>query len=130
MMKRILLILLSVSVASSSAFADNERAIHLSKNQPAPYAGVLLSYEQARTIYLELQDCDRIKLINESFKTSIDLYKKNEVEYKTEISDLKIQNEVLAVAVEKSSSNSFWRNTMYFGLGVVLTGMVSYAARH
>lgn len=121
-------ILLSVLVSSNTAFADTE-IINIKKGDIAPFSGVLLSDSQAKMVYGELVNCDKIKLLNKSLSDSIVIYQKNEVLYKSEITEVKTENLSLRTAVDAANSNNFWRDALYFGLGVLTTSAVVYATR-
>lgn len=114
---------------SSRSLCDNNYCV-LSKGDKCPYDGLLVSDAQVSKVNKELENCDKLKLINKSLNKSIELYKLNEIEYKAEISELKIQNVNLDQALEKANTNSTTRNVLYFGLGIVTTGLLFYAARH
>lgn len=121
------MLLISLSASPNNAFADG--LVVLKKGNVCPFDGYLLSKDQASKIYTELEDCDRIRLLNVSLNKSIDLYKANEVEYKTEISDLKIQNNTLVLAVDKATTDNTWKNIMWFSLGAIVTGFVIHETR-
>src|ERR1700732_1113557 len=107
-MKNLLLTILLSALATSNCYADE--AVHLNAKDPAPFAGVLLSDKQAKVVYGELKDYDNIKLINKSLNDSIVIYKKDEVIYKNEISEVQTENLVLRNAVDDANTNNFWKN--------------------
>ena len=123
-----LTILLSVLISNTNTCYSDE-IIHLKAKQPAPFAGVLLSDKQAAIIYGELVDYDKVKLLNKSLNDSIDVYKKDEVIYKSEISEVTTENLSLRTAVDDANKNNFWKCALYFGLGVLTTSAVVYATR-
>lgn len=129
-MKHLLTILLSFSmIATSCPSWALDGAISLTKGQPAPYAGVLMGTELAGKVYSDLKYKDQLILVNQSLMKSIDLYKTNETQYKNNISGLEDVNQKLLVAVQDANSNNFWRNALYFGLGVITASAVVYATR-
>ncbi len=105
-------------------------AIHLNKDETTPFAGILLNEEMSKIIYDQLDDCGRLKLINKSLNDSIEIYKKNEDLYKSEVTVVRDENITLRTALDKADKNNFWRNALYFGLGVLSTSAVVYATRH
>lgn len=133
-MKRAMTMLLSFLMIGSSCFADPSllpNATFLKKGQPSPYDGVLLSTAQAKVVYGELKDYDRLKLINVSLQKSIEDYKENETEYLKEITEVRDQNLELQQAVEKASTNGFWKDAMWFGIGFLLSGVtVHFIDKH
>lgn len=116
-------------IASNVAWAIEPQAVTLSQGQPAPYAGVLLSNSQAKVIYGELKQFDNLKLINESLNKEVTLHEANETEFQKQIIELKSQNTDLSTNLEKASSDNFWRETLFFGLGVLSTGLIVYAVK-
>lgn len=116
-------------IVSNVAWAIEPQAVTLSQGQPAPYAGVLLSNSQAKVIYGELKQFDNLKLINESLNKEVTLHETNETEFQKQIIELKSQNTDLSTNLEKASSDNFWRETLFFGLGVLSTGLIVYAVK-
>ncbi len=128
-MKSMIKLLLINLISLNSAFASPV-ALHLEKDQISPFAGILLNDEMSKLIYNQLDECGRLKLINKSLTDSVVIYKKNEDLYKNEITVVHDENLTLRTALDKASTNNFWRNALYFGLGVLSTGVVVYATRH
>ena len=126
-MKNLVLTILLSALASNTCYADE--IVHLNAKDPAPFAGVLLSDKQAKVVYGELKDYDNVKLINKSLNDSIVIYKKDEVIYKNEISEVQTENLVLRNAVDDANTNNFWKNALYFGLGILTASAVVYATR-
>jgi hypothetical protein len=130
LLKQVSLILLSGLIVNSSVFADTiPNAVQLTKGQVAPFTGVELSDSYVKEVYKELNDSNKYKLLCQSLEQSIVLYQKNEVEYKAEITELTQQNTTLDTALQKANTNSFWKNTLWFLAGVLLTGGITYATR-
>jgi|SRR5271165_1566553 len=128
----LLKILLTTSLIASNAFADSSilsKVTVLSKDQPAPYAGVLLSPEVAKAVYGQLRDYDRQLLLNKSLQTSLDVSQQNEDLLKKETTELKVQNVDLQIAVTKASSNSFWTKALWCAIGVIATSTIVYATK-
>jgi hypothetical protein len=126
-MKNLLLTILLSALTSNSCYAAE--TIHLNTNDPAPFAGVLLSDKQAKVVYGELKDYDKVKLINKSLVATELLLIKNEVIYKSEISEVRDENVSLRTAVNDANKNSFWKNALYFSLGILTASAVVYATR-
>jgi hypothetical protein len=129
---RALAILLSfLMIVNNNAQADVilPKALFLTKGMPAPYDGALLTSEQAKVIYGELKNYDKLILINQSLGKSVDLYKNSEIIYQKEIIGLKDQNVTLENALEKSNNNNFWMDALLFVAGVVTTSAVVYVTR-
>lgn len=128
-MKKLISILLLIPLISLNNTFASPLAIHLNTDEPAPFSGILLNEEMSKVIYDQLNDVNRIKLINKSLYNSIEIYKKNEVLYKGEVTLVRNENVTLRTALDKADSNNFWRNALYFGLGVLSTSAVVYATR-
>src|ERR1035437_4682254 len=124
-MKNLLLTILLSALTSNSCYAAE--TIHLNTNDPAPFAGVLLSDKQAKVVYGELKDYDKVKLINKSLVATELLLIKNEVINKSEISEVRDENVSLRTAVNDANKNSFWKNALYFSLGILTASAVVYA---
>lgn len=122
-------LLLSIILISSNNSFAADSAIALSKGEIAPFTGILMPLDLAKTVNNKLTDCNRIKLINQSLNDSINIYKKNEVLYKSEVTEIQVENLSLRTAVDNANKNNFWRNALYFGLGVLTTSAVVYATR-
>lgn len=131
---RRLTILLSILILSQNSVAgitlsSMPGVISITKNTPAPYDGVLFSNDKAKELYADMQECDAQKQANVSLLKSLTLMQSNQTIYEAQVSELKIQNETLDTALVKAQSNGFWNRAMYFGLGVLTTGLIVYAAR-
>lgn len=125
------MILLSI-LTSVNSYADVTLLPGVSlikKSQPAPYDGVLLSNDKAKSIYDDLHNCEKLREASISLLKSLALMQDNEIQYKQQITTLTTQNTALDNAVISANSDGFWRKAMYFGLGVLTSGLIVYAAR-
>lgn len=123
--KQALKILLSSLTIASSAQAYDVKL--LEKGDIAPYRGLLFTEVSSKKLQRELQECDKTQRINESLKVSIEIYKKNEGLFLSDIEKLKAQNKNLEEAVVKAKDNSWLENAAYFGLGALASGLIVYA---
>lgn len=117
MLHRTMLIL---SLIFSISANSEENALYLSKGTKSPYDGVLLTIPYANEVKQGM-------LLNESLQTSIDIYQKNEVVYKTEIEQLQTQNSSLTQEIRRAPDG--WTDLIYFALGVVVTTSIVYATK-
>ena len=124
-----LLTSLLFSIIGNSIALAETNVTHLTKGTPAPYTGLLFTEPHARLVANQLKDYDRVKLLNKSLESSIELYKKNEELYQTQVQDLTVQNQNLVKAVKTEKSNSQFEKIIYFALGMVATGLVVYVSR-
>jgi|SRR5271166_3846139 len=131
MFQQILLkILLIASIVTSSCFADTiPYSVILKKDQPSPYDGVLLNKLGAQKVLDTYNDLDKERELNFSLENSLDASQKNESILEKEASELQKDNTTLQVALTKSNQNGFWNKALWFGLGLLTTGAIVYAAR-
>lgn len=118
-MKQIKFLLL-VILTSNIALGDTN-AIILNKDQKAPWDGVLLTKEAAAAQKNIGAERDSYKLLNESFKTSLDLETKNRQESDAKNVILKSDLENTTKALNGIKANSTWEKIGFFTLGVVVT---------
>lgn len=121
-MKKLLSLVCSFSIVSSNAFAD-DNALYLTKGSVAPRDGILLTVDYANQVRIKLLERD-------SFSTSLDLMKQNEIIYKTEIDQLSTENTKLVQAVKDEKESALLGKILYFSLGAVLSGLTVYAFRN
>lgn len=115
-MKKIIIYHLLIFLIIESSYAQN--AIDITKGQPAPYSGVLLSKEKAESIKNELIEKDKLKEINESYKRTVNLYKENEQYFNEQIKFLRNENNEL----NKKANFTDIEKIGWFTLGIILTG--------
>lgn len=128
MLKKTLPILLISLIAVKPILAD-DKAVNLVKDQPAPYSGVLIPPAKAQEMKEQLIEYDNLKLINESYKRSIELYKSNELSYNDKIDKINTQNDTLAKQLNSSREVSEWTRFGYFMLGVLGTVSAGYVVK-
>lgn len=121
MTKKACLTFCSFLIVSNSAWAE-DNALYLSKGSLAPRDGILLTVDYANQVRIKLLERD-------SFVISLDLMKKNEVIYKTEIEQLSTQNTNLVQAVKDEKTSKLIGEILYFSLGAVLSGLTVYVLR-
>jgi len=125
-MKLLIATILTLIFTIQVALADT--AVNLSKDQPAPYDGVLLDKEKADKIRDELIDKDALEKTNESLNKSINLYRSNEDILNNQKGMLINQNIELTKALNDTRETSGWTKVGYFLLGVAVTGVAVYGA--
>lgn len=122
----------SVSRADVSSAPRTEEAtnsIYLIKGAITPYEGFLLSKEQALKIKSQLEESDDIKNINVSLTKIRDLYKNNSDIKDQQINTLLDQNNKLVKSISDTQVTANWDKYIYFGLGVLATGLAFYATK-
>jgi hypothetical protein len=113
-------------IASNTVYAQDVTL--LNKGEPAPYKGLLFTESKANEIRKELLELDTLKLMEKSYEKSIKYYKDNEELYKHKVDTLLVQNDKLSAAYIQIRERSDWENRLWFGLGMVLTGLAVYSA--
>jgi hypothetical protein len=102
-----------------------EDAIYIEKGKPAPYSGILFTEERANKIRGELLEKDKLELRlmsaqhEKSMHQSIYGLKEREIEL------FRTQNERL----QKLDNTNSTMNYVWFGLGILATGVAVYGAR-
>ncbi len=118
-------IILISFLISIQAFAD---PISLSKDQKAPYDGILFTETKANEIRKEILDKDYLQLQNDSLNRSLDLYKSNENLYGQQTQLLLDQNDKLAKSLYQERMVTNWERLGFFLLGIGVTGLAIYGA--
>jgi hypothetical protein len=120
-MVRILLIFLII-VNSKIGFANE--SVFIKKGEASPFTGLLFTEERANLLRKELIDSDitRVRLSSEKERSALlrDSIKLRD----DEIELLRTQNKL----VERQNRNSEAMKYIYFGLGILATGMAVYGA--
>ena len=106
----------------------SEDVVLLNKDDKAPYTGLLFPREKALEVRRTVLENDELKLINQSFQRSIDLYKTNESESEKQKQILLERNDQLANQLSKSRSMTDWERIAWFVGGVVVTGAAVWGA--
>ena len=114
-------------IITSNCFANE--AINLKKDERAPFEGVLFPFDQAQKIRYQLLECDIKKELVVSYEKTIRLYKENETYYDNKVNILLKQNDELSKALTESKTSSDLSKILWFGLGVVATGLAVYGAK-
>lgn len=117
--------LIIISLVSSS-FA--QESVPLVKGQSAPFDGVLLSKPKAEEVRVGLIERDQFKVFNEALQSNIKIQKTIIDNQKGQVDSLLKQNQKLVKQFDRANSVSNFERTMWFGLGIVATGLAVYGA--
>ncbi len=126
-MKKLIVTTLLTSLINVNCYAEDS-VVLLEKGGTAPYKGYLFSEDKALKIRKELIELDGLRLIEQSYTRSIDLYKKNEEARVNQVQLLLDRNDKLAESLAKSHERSEWENRIWFAMGIIVTGVAVYGA--
>jgi len=120
-----LLIITMLLIFNGSFACDPVKFVE--KGNPAPCSGYLFTPEKEREIRLQLVELEFEKQLVISKDRQIELHKQ-ENKLITERYDLwRVEAKELSSDLSKERNNNFWRNTLYFALGMIITTGVTYA---
>lgn len=126
-MKSLLSFLMISLMVVNNCFSSE--VITLKKDERAPFEGVLFSFEQAQKMRYQLIECDIKKELTASYEKTIKLYKENETYHDNKVNILLKQNDELSKALTEAKTTSDLTKLLWFGLGVLATGMAIYGAK-
>lgn len=125
-MIKYLLILLLIAPPIHADCPEDVQAI--SKGEVANCDGLLFSEDAARKADASIQDAKYYKNLSELLTKRSELSNK-EIDVLTNRLELYInQSEILAKEVYRKESEDKWQKLVYFGLGVIATGVAVYGA--
>lgn len=108
-----------------STIVNANDAIFVEKNQPAPFAGVLFTEKHAKEIRKDLIELDQKRILVVAKDQEIGSLHKIITLKSEEVNLYKKQNEKLVKYNDSAETMKY----VYFGLGVVVTGLAVYAAK-
>lgn len=126
-MKTLLSFLMIGLITINSVFA--QEAIMIKKDERAPFEGVLFPLDQANKMRYQLIECDIKKELNSSYERTIKLYKENETYQENKVNILLKQNDELSKSLNEAKSTNDFQKILWFGLGVIATGLAIYAGK-
>lgn len=113
-------IIIFILLVSNTCFAQD--AVHLQKDDKAPYEGYLTNPSKTRDLY-------NVGLERDSLKKQLELSQSDNGLLKQEKTILIDQNDKLAKTAYDSQSLSSWEKIGYFALGIITAGGAVYAAK-
>lgn len=120
-MKNLILIL---CLSSYNTFAQVK---YVEKGEPAPFTGYLFTPEKESEVRQQVESLKYFKLLDESNQRIIQL-KDRELELiKNQGVLWQQQADQLSKQLEEARAGSFWRQTLYFGLGALVTTGLAFA---
>lgn len=118
---------------SNLSFADDttckDAVVFLKKGEPAPCTGYHFSPEAEKNASKAFDDAKYYKELSDLLHSKNELYLKqiNILDQRLMLY-VKSTNE-LAEEVTRKRNEDFWQKTIYFGLGVAVTGLSVYATK-
>jgi len=108
---------------STTIKADTD-VVFIDKNSPAPFSGILFTELKAKEVRADILESDKTKILLQS-----ELFKSQRLQQIIELKETEIelyrkQNQRLLVNERSSDSLTY----IWFGLGVLATGMAVYGA--
>lgn len=117
--KQITLSILLLTFSTNVSFANT--SVSLTKDQLAPFAGVLMDGEKAAEVHVQLMERDLYKELADSYTTDINARKQNDVLTQQKISLLQDDNSKLADQLRSVDKVNNVERILIFTLGVVAT---------
>jgi hypothetical protein len=108
-------LLLLLAFLTSNLYAEVQ---YIKKGDITPYEGYLFSVDAERKNRAEL-------IMKDNMTTQIKLYEENEKIYERQVYMWKNVATENTERLLKMERNSFWQNSLYFTLGVVVTGAIA-----
>lgn len=103
-----------------------EDSVPLKKDQPAPFDGLLLSQDKAQEVKNSLVEKNALGKLNESLNVSLKIQEDIISRQQNKVQILLDQNDKLAKTAYDSQSVNDWVKIMWFGAGILTTGLVFY----
>lgn len=119
-MKKIISLILSIQIYSGYTFAECSKPVtYLQEGTPAICSGYLFTPEKELDVRLKITNYEKLELIIKKQDELVDvLNKRIEVQLQ--------QNKELNELIATRENETFLHKALFFGLGAVLTGLISY----
>lgn len=121
-MKNLLTFLMIFSISLNSWGND---VVFLQEGQMAPYSGVLFPESKANELRGSLLELKIKSIENETIREQRDFYHKVTRIKAEEVESFRVQNQRLV----KQNENNDTSKLIYFGLGILVSGLAVYGAR-
>lgn len=121
-------VFLSLNLIISNVALAEQKIISINEGEKAPFTGILFPKDQAEQNRYRLLEAETILRVNESLNTSLNLYKDNakiDAEKYKNSSDQVIN---ITKAYNDSKSLTNVERLIWFGFGVVASGLAVWAA--
>lgn len=117
-MKIVINILLSLCLALPAYGNCEKNVTYLEKGKSIPCTGYLFSPEQELKVRLKVKLYDSVLAYSDKQGEINELLNKRLIEYQK-------YNVVLSNEISSQKERTFWNNTLYFAVGVILTGVIA-----
>lgn len=117
----LLVLLLSFDIAAQVKYIE--------KDTPAPYSGFLFTPEKTKSVRKELIEKDKLTIFNKALRKSLQIQVKVINNQKEQVNILKEQNTKLVKEIDRERSVSNFERSVWFILGVTVTGFAVYGAK-
>jgi hypothetical protein len=97
------------------------------KGAAAPCTGYLFTPEKEKEVRMQVIDLQYEKELSLSKDRQIELYKKENAILTERYQIWSVEAKALSSDLSKERNSTFWRNTLYFALGMLITTGVTYA---
>lgn len=114
--------ILSLMLCSQIVFADCKPVQYLSQGEPAQCGGYLFSPAKELQVRGKVEDYDRLTELSKKQDELISVLNQR-IDVQTQT------NDNLRANLKFEEDKSFWTKALYFGLGVLATGLVVYSVK-
>ena len=120
---KVLNLLVMLSLIFSTTIKAND-VVYIQKDEKAPFSGILFSESKAKEIRSDLLEADKVKLQLQSSE-----FKYNNIQRIVELKNEEIElYEIQNKRLIQASQSTELSNYVWFGLGVLATGLSVFAA--
>jgi hypothetical protein len=123
---KIIVFILILLLSFRNAYGSD--VTYIEKDVKAPYNGYLFSPEKTKEVRAGLLERDGLKTINESLESSMKSLMNINRNNQEKVDILLEKNDKLAKSLYEERQMSDFERLMWFGLGVVGTGLAIYGA--
>lgn len=117
------LLLIIAILISHTGFAQVK---YIEKGEQAPYTGYLFTPEKEAEVRQSVEALKYFKLVDET-NTRIIKLKDDELALVRQQTDIwRTQSDALSKELQEQKNSGFWRQTLYFGLGALLTTALAF----
>jgi len=129
-MEKVISLFISILLVCNVSLANCPKPVTLlDEGTPAPCTGFLFSPEQEKLVYQATEDAKYYKLLSEKLTERQALQAEQITIMDQRLQLYMNQSNELAKELNNEKNDDFWHKTLYFGLGIVVTGLAVSAAK-